>query len=422
MPGVDLNFKLSKTNTTARNMTPPNQLSTRRTSTNSGSAAMTTALARAIAKQAAQQATQYFKSTNAPTPAPTRAKRATTGPKQTKQAGVLPMAVANVASSKGTRGTEPRFISRDARATRIVHRELIGSVKGSVLFTVANSLPINPGMPQTFPWLATQAASWEQYRFNRLRFCYYSRCSTTVPGSVLLCPDYDASDPPPGSELIACAYRDVVEEVPWNVEFSCSLDPKGMLGLAPRKYVRVGPLDQNLDIKTYDSGTLHLCTVDGTAVNWGKLWVEYDVELFIPQLPSLGSSLVVSQHVTATVPTTFFNLTGSGILTNNFNPGQIVTASGNTFTFAVTGLYFFSMVVSATNITNSPDVFTGGAALDLSFNNDTGGVTNGSGTAVLIKNLVIKVPLVGATFTTNLNITSGVYVDWTFTSLMTSYV
>jgi hypothetical protein len=383
---------------------------------------MTTALARAIAKQAAQQATQYFKSTSAPTAAPTRAKRATTGPKQTKQAGVLPMAVAIVASSKGLRGTEPRFVSRDARATRIVHRELIGSVKGSVLFTVANSLPINPGMPQTFPWLATQAASWEQYRFNRLRFCYYSRCSTTVPGSVLLCPDYDASDPPPGSELIACAYRDVVEEVPWNVEFSCSLDPKGMLGLAPRKYVRVGPLDANLDIKTYDSGTLHLCTVDGTAVNWGKLWVEYDVELFIPQLPSLGSSLVVSQHQTAAAPATFFNLNGSNTFTNNFNPGAIVTASGNTFTFATPGLFLFAMVVSATNIVNAADAFTGGVALDPSFNNDTGGVTNGSGTAVLVKCFALKVPTAGGTFTTNLTITTGVYVDWTFTSLMASYI
>jgi hypothetical protein len=41
----------------------------------------------------------------------------------------------------------------------------------------------------------------------------------------------------------------------------------------------------------YDSGNLFVGTVDGTAVAWGKLWLEYDVSLFTPQLPPAGVAL-----------------------------------------------------------------------------------------------------------------------------------
>lgn len=182
---------------------------------------------------------------------------------------------------------EPK-ITGAYRSTRIRHRELITSVTGSTTFTAANTFSINPGLVASFPWLSTQAAGWEQYKFHKLKYCYYTRCATSVPGSVLLVPDYDAADTAPLTEQIASSYRDVVEEVPWVEEFSCVLDPAAMAEPANRKYIRTGPLASNLDVKTYDAGNLFLCTVDGTAVNWGKLWVEYDVELFVPQLPPSG--------------------------------------------------------------------------------------------------------------------------------------
>lgn len=61
-----------------------------------------------------------------------------------------------------------------------------------------------------------------------------------------------------------------------------------MHALGPRKFVRNG-LVPGQDLKTTDVGTFILATVDGTAVNWGKLWVEYDFEFFEPQLNPSGS-------------------------------------------------------------------------------------------------------------------------------------
>jgi len=205
-----------------------------------------------------------------------------------KGGGMAPQAAA-AAYAKGQRSAEPR-IRGSFRSTRISHRELVTSVSGTSAFTVANTFALNPGLATSFPWLSTQALGWEQYKFHRLRFCYYSRCSTATPGSMMLVPDYDAADASPATEIVASAYRDVVEEVPWVTEFCCDLDPKAMIEPGDRKYVRTTGLAANLDVKTYDSGQLFVCTTDGSATNWGKLWVEYDVEFFVPQLPPSGSS------------------------------------------------------------------------------------------------------------------------------------
>jgi len=59
--------------------------------------------------------------------------------------------------------------------------------------------------------------------------------------------------------------------------------------IGPKKFVRTAGLAANLDVKTYDAGTLFVGTIDGTAVNWGKLWVEYDITLYTPQLQPQGT-------------------------------------------------------------------------------------------------------------------------------------
>jgi hypothetical protein len=57
-----------------------------------------------------------------------------------------------------------------------------------------------------------------------------------------------------------------------------------MLGGMKTKYVRVGELKKNNDIKMYDACNLFVCrdSANSTAVTWGKLWVEYEIELITP--------------------------------------------------------------------------------------------------------------------------------------------
>lgn len=262
--------------------------------------------------------------------------------------GSLPQKSAAVAYASGQIGKAP-IMKATRDSCRIVHRELISSVTGSVAFAVQSAFALNPGIATTFPWLASQAAGWEQYRFNKLRFCYFTRTGTGVPGSVLLAPDYDAADAAPLTEQVASSYEGVAEDAPWK-DIVCDLPSKRLNGSMMRKNVRTSGLADNLDIKTYDAGNLFLCTIDGTAVPWGKLWVEYDVEFFIPQLPSTGAigiyggaiaggSTMIPANPLGLVPVV--DASASGISVDN----------ASVITFQNAGTYLVSVYVTGTTLT-----------------------------------------------------------------------
>jgi hypothetical protein len=194
---------------------------------------------------------------------------------------------AAAAYSSSYSGNAPK-ITQTPKSCRVVHRELIASVTGTVAFTAGSQFELNPGIPATFPWLALMAQGWEQYEFNSLKFHYVTRTGTNVPGSVMLVPDYDAADAAPVDEATASSYQDCIEDAPWK-DIVCVLRKSSMNVRQTRHFVRQVALAANLDIKTYDVGKFFILTVDGTAVPWGKLWVEYDVTFYIPQLPAAGA-------------------------------------------------------------------------------------------------------------------------------------
>jgi hypothetical protein len=218
------------------------------------------------------------------------------GPKGSRNFGGQNSVSAPVARARQQRLRAPR-IMRVAGGTKISHRELIQTVNGSIAFT-AIKFACNPGISATFPWLASQAAQWEQYRFTKLNFEYITRTASTTVGSVLLAPDYDASDPAPVTEAQASTYQDVAEDVPWK-DICCNLSVASMHALGLRKFTRVGSVGLN-DIKTYDVANFYLCTVEeiGTAAI-GKLWVDYDVEFFVPQTISPSGTAPLSPSLTS---------------------------------------------------------------------------------------------------------------------------
>lgn len=236
---------------------------------------------------------------------------------------------AAAAYASGQRVKEPSIRS-NGRSTRIHHRELLGTVNGSTAFAVQRSIVINPALSASFPWLSTQAVGWEQYRFHSLKFEYITRCATTTIGSVILAPDYDSLDAAPSSELAATSYRDATEDAPWKDQCA-HLDPTAMQPMGPRKYTRSGAVASG-DLKTYDGGVMHVCTVEqANSDGIGKLWVEYDVELFVPQTSSGQASspstfaqfnLSSNQSLTTATPAT---VVFDEVVTNNLG---IVNTSG----------------------------------------------------------------------------------------------
>ncbi len=186
---------------------------------------------------------------------------------------------APIAFSKQRSTVGPKIVASSS-GRRIIHKELVGSVNGSVAFS-AVGYDCNPGIAATFPWLSVQAAQYEQYTFHKLHFELNTRTATTTVGSILLAPDYDPSDAPPASEAAMSAYEDCVEDVPWRDQV-CRLSRKAMFPTGPRKFVRSAAVAG--DIKLYDAARFYTGAVDETGTTpIGKLWVCYDVEFFVPQ-------------------------------------------------------------------------------------------------------------------------------------------
>lgn len=250
---------------------------------------------------------------------------------------------ASVAAAYATKseGRAPKIqASRDT--CNIKHREFIGNITGSILFALALSLSVNPGLSSTFPWLAIMAQGWEQYKFRKLRFVFLTRTGSNTPGSVIMSPDYDSSDAAPATEQIMTTYEGTVEDAPWK-DNACNLKVNLLSGAGgPRKFVRTGALSPNQDIKLYDVANMFVGTVDGTAVAWGKLWVEYDVDFFVPCLPPTGALLGASIG-TATAGTSSALLGTGQVLQGS----MISSVSGNVVSLqnlTVGAEYFISAV------------------------------------------------------------------------------
>lgn len=230
--------------------------------------------------------------------------------------------------------------SRDS--CNIKHRELIGRVTGSVGFANAFSFALNPGLAATFPWLSIMAQGWEEYQFKKLQFLFRTSTGSTTPGTLIMAPDYDAADAAPLTENVVCAYQGAIADAPWK-DMTGSVNASRMSGaLGRRRYLRNAPLAANLDIKTYDVGNYFICTVDGTAVPWGKVWVEYDVDFFVPQLPPNGAVQLLGGKIVANNTITAANPLG---IAPAVDP-QAVGISANAtsiLTFANPGLYLLNM-------------------------------------------------------------------------------
>jgi len=188
------------------------------------------------------------------------------------------MAPTSIASQQRQRG--PRSQTRfDGKSIIIKRRELIGSISGSTSFSV-RKYAVNPGIASTFPLLSVQAPQWEQYRFRKLAFEYITRTATTTLGSVIMAPDYDAEDVSPASEAQITGYEGAVEDAPWK-NISSFIDCNA-ISPGPRKFIRSGAVAG--DIKNYDALNFFVATLEEVGTDAiGKLWVDYEVELSVPQ-------------------------------------------------------------------------------------------------------------------------------------------
>jgi len=186
---------------------------------------------------------------------------------------------------------------------RVIHRELLGTfftqgtqagwavgVLSSLGLANSGVFRLNAGSESTHPWLASVARNYEFFRYRRLSFRYIPRCPTTQAGNIMFTPDYDAEDANPTTEQAAAMNVDSVEAIPFRA-CRMNLDPAKMNAMYKRHTcmsdTRFPTTSQ--DTKTVDAGKVILSSdiiAGGTPVLLGKIWVEYDVELSVPQNPN----------------------------------------------------------------------------------------------------------------------------------------
>jgi len=164
----------------------------------------------------------------------------------------------------------------------IAHKEILKEIVGSVAFA-ATKTEINAGIAATFPWLSSMATGYEFYRFLKLAFTYVPHVPTTATGTVGLVTDFDAADAAPTSMINALSASNCSSGPTWQKQVS-KLTNANLSHMFKDRTVRSNAIAANLDIKTYDTGNLFVCTqgqADASAV--GYIYAEYEVKLSAPQ-------------------------------------------------------------------------------------------------------------------------------------------
>lgn len=193
------------------------------------------------------------------------------------------------------------------------HKEYLGEVDGSTGFQVQSTLPLNPGVSATFPWLSAVASRFQEYALKGVVFHYVPTSGTAISstnaalGSVMFQTTYRATDVPPGNKVEMMNEYWATEGRPCDmITHAIECDPKE--NPFNIHYVRNGVLGSDENKLLYDIGTTHVATngmqTGGQTV--GDLWITYEVELKKPVLASevsdparAGSVFALSSSLTA---------------------------------------------------------------------------------------------------------------------------
>jgi hypothetical protein len=254
-----------------------------------------------------------------------------------------------------------------SQAVVIRHKEYLGEISGGTSFAVQGSYILNPGLVQTFPWLAGIAAHFQEYCFKGVVFHFVPSSGTAVGstntalGTVMMQTSYRSSDSDPSTKIEMLNEYWSSECVPYE-SFCHPIECSPTETTISKRYVRTGDLAAGDNVLLYDHGVTHIATSGQQAAGvLGDLWVTYEVELRKPVVSSNATILtgflfseLTSASITGTsfFPTPFAWDSASWTGTRgNMNPtitGRTVTfPTGNTGVYVVTLRFKPATTVSA---------------------------------------------------------------------------
>lgn len=261
------------------------------------------------------------------------------------------------------------------------HREYIGDISSSVLFE-SKVFQVNPGLDETFPYLAAIARNFQQYKFKGLIFEFKStsanalNSTNTALGTVALAMQYqsDCANFNNKNQLLNEMWS-VDGKPSENVLLPVECDPS--MTTIPLLYTRSAAQPANSDLKMYDLGKVTIATVGSQAAAViGELWVSYEVEL---QKPQLYAGLAIGSETAhySLVPTSAAPLSTPAKYLDNI--GLTLTANSITFPVSAQGKYLVTYTCETTGagaVLTAPAVSPTNCTFDYDFRYHTGSSVN----------------------------------------------
>lgn len=156
------------------------------------------------------------------------------------------------------------------------HAEYIADIAGSVGFSVGK-FRVNAADPVTYPWLSLIAPNFEKYHFKSLKFMLKPQAPSIIPGVIMMAFDYDPSDEQPFSKADMLQYDGAVRVNSWSSQ-EMTMKKTGAL------YTASMAPTASADLRLTDAANLFVATSGQSDTSLiSELWVEYEVDLLIPQ-------------------------------------------------------------------------------------------------------------------------------------------
>lgn len=265
-----------------------------------------------------------------------------------------------------------------SKGTRVAHREFIANIvepaSNSGAFTLAN-YRINAGLAQTFPWLSTLAANYQQYKIHGMVAEFKTNSSdVTISGTsiglgtVIMATDYDSADQNYASkvQMLQSQYSTSGKPSLTMIHpFECAPDATGL----KVAYTRSQAVPSGTDIRMYDLGNFQIATSgipnSASAQTLGELWLSYDIELLKPELEGgvVGNTNISWKwqcDIKTTTTGTYFGTPPPTLLAGS--SASQPTISGNAINFPINTqgnfLFLYSVVGASTALTNALAIAT----------------------------------------------------------------
>lgn len=189
------------------------------------------------------------------------------------------------AMTGGELGNEVPIMHNDKVENVISRTEYIGDIVSSTLPFSAQTFPINPGMDETFPWLAPMGNNYTQHRWRGLVFEIKTEASDYTNsvglGYMAMATQYNSAAPDFTDKKSMLNYENASSGKP-SENLLHAVECKKSDLVLDELYNRSGAIPSNSDIRFYDIGELTVAvggqSVSGVVI--GELWATYEIEFY----------------------------------------------------------------------------------------------------------------------------------------------